>query len=82
MLTADDITVAYGDLVAVSGVSLRVAPASIVAVLGPNGAGKTTTLRALAGSIGVAGGAVRWKGDDITRLRPQQPPTPDLLGGL
>jgi branched-chain amino acid transport system ATP-binding protein len=72
LLTADDVTVAYGDLVAVSGVSMRVAPRSVVGVLGPNGAGKTSTLRALAGSVRPVAGAIRWKGDDVTLLRPEE----------
>ncbi len=71
LLTAEDVSVAYGDLVAVSGVSIQVAPGSVVGVLGPNGAGKTTTLRALAGSVRPVTGTIRWRGQDITRLRPE-----------
>ena len=71
VLTAEEVSVAYGDLVAVAGVSLHVSPGSIVGVLGPNGAGKTTTLRALAGSVAAATGTIRWHGEDITRVRPE-----------
>jgi ABC-type multidrug transport system ATPase subunit len=42
---------AFGDAVAVDGVSLSVPDGSIVALLGPNGAGKTTTVRMLAGLL-------------------------------
>ncbi len=70
-LVADDVAVAYGDLVAVAGICLRAAPGTIVGVLGPNGAGKTTTLRALAGSVQPASGTIRWRGEDITHLRPE-----------
>ncbi len=39
----DDLTKRYGSLVAVSGLSLTVAPGEVLGFLGPNGAGKTTT---------------------------------------
>jgi branched-chain amino acid transport system ATP-binding protein len=71
VLTAQDVSVAYGDLVAVADVSVQVSEGSIVGVLGPNGAGKTTTLRALAGSVLPVAGTVRWHGGDITRVRPE-----------
>ena len=45
----DGLVMAYGDKVAVDGLSLEVARGSITAVLGPNGAGKTTTLETCEG---------------------------------
>lgn len=44
-----DIHVAYGSRVAISGISLDIAPAQIVSLVGSNGAGKTSTLRAIMG---------------------------------
>lgn len=45
----DELTVRYGDTVAVDGISWQAAPGQITAVLGPNGAGKTTTIEVLEG---------------------------------
>src|SRR4030095_8376351 len=45
ILELRDVRKAYGDFVAVDGVSLAVPPGSIYGLLGPNGAGKTTTIR-------------------------------------
>jgi branched-chain amino acid transport system ATP-binding protein len=50
-----DVSVAYGGIAAVHGVSLRVAPGSIVTVIGPNGAGKTTLLNAVMGVLPARG---------------------------
>ena len=56
----------YGRTRAVQGVSLQLDAGEIVAVLGANGAGKSSLLRAIQGMVRPAGGAVRYRGDDIT----------------
>ena len=66
MLETRDVSVHYGRVQALSGVSLRVEPGRLVVLLGPNGAGKTTTLRALSGLVTPSGGAVTLDGNDIT----------------
>lgn len=65
----DDLVVSYGAEVAVGPLSLRVEPGETVALVGPSGAGKTTVLRALAGMVTPAAGAVRLGGADLDRLR-------------
>jgi branched-chain amino acid transport system ATP-binding protein len=62
MLEVSGLTVAYGGLVALHGVSLSVEPGQFVTVVGPNGAGKTTLFKAICGVVMPAGGDVRWDG--------------------
>ncbi len=54
-VTAEGVSVSFGDRVALEDVSFSLPAGSFTAVLGPNGAGKTTLLRALLGEIGIAG---------------------------
>ena len=56
----------FGDLVAVDGLSLTVAPGEIYGLLGPNGAGKTTTLRVLAGILTASSGRVSVAGIEVS----------------
>ncbi len=57
----------FGDVVAVDGVSLRVAPGEIVGLLGANGAGKTTVIRLLLGLLRATEGSVRLFGEVPSR---------------
>jgi branched-chain amino acid transport system ATP-binding protein len=72
MLEVTDLTVAYGPVVALHGISLTVADASITAVLGANGAGKTTLVRTISGLTRPRAGSVRLDGREITRLAPEE----------
>jgi branched-chain amino acid transport system ATP-binding protein len=71
LLAVDALTVAYGAVTAVRGVSLSVADGEIVAALGPNGAGKTTLLRTLAGALKPRSGSVHLDGASIAGLSPE-----------
>jgi branched-chain amino acid transport system ATP-binding protein len=69
LLELDNVTLLYGRIQALHGISLDVNEGEIVALIGANGAGKTTTMRAISGLRPVASGAIRFNGEDITRLR-------------
>ena len=60
----EELRVAYGDRVAVDGVSFSRGAGEVVALLGPNGAGKTTTVETLEGYRRPRSGAVRVLGLD------------------
>ncbi len=67
-LTAEDLHVSYGNIRALRGVSLAVAPGTICAMVGANGAGKTTTLNAICGLRTLVRGRVMLDGRDITGI--------------
>ncbi len=72
MLKLDELTVAYGDHLALSGITLEVAPGEILAIIGPNGAGKTTLIRAVSGVIPIKSGTVYSDGHDLSALSTSQ----------
>jgi branched-chain amino acid transport system ATP-binding protein len=69
LLEIDTITLLYGRIQALHGVSLNVDNGEVVALIGANGAGKTTVMRAISGLRPVAAGKIRFNGEDITKLR-------------
>jgi len=71
MLELTDLTVSYGPVAAVNGVSLRVAAGECVGLLGPNGAGKSSTLQAISNLVD-HGGTVTFDGEDLRRRSPEQ----------
>jgi len=71
-LVISDLWVGYGDVVAVRGVSLSVAPGEIVALLGANGAGKSSILQAITGMVPSSRGTIHVGPTDLTRLLPEQ----------
>jgi branched-chain amino acid transport system ATP-binding protein len=68
LLEVEGLTKTFGGLVAVSGVSFRVASGEVVGLLGPNGSGKTTLLNLIAGALRPDAGQVRLDDRDITAL--------------
>src|SRR5580658_2915914 len=72
MLEVKNLTVNYGAITALQGVSLEVRPGDIVTLIGANGAGKTTTLRAISGLLKAQGGEVIYCGRNIANVPPHQ----------
>src|SRR4029077_2351971 len=71
-LDVDDLTVRYGQTLAVDGVTLAIEPGEVVALLGPSGCGKTTLLRVIAGFVRQAAGRVLVDGAAIDHLPANQ----------
>ena len=72
MLVAEGLHRRFGDVVALDGLSLQVAPGEVLGFLGPNGSGKTTALRCILGILELDAGTVSWDGkplDDAARRR-------------
>jgi len=65
-----DLSVAYGGLHALSGVSLAVAEGQFVAIVGPNGAGKTTLFKSISGTVAPVSGQITYEGRDLLDLPP------------
>ncbi|MEI6314054.1 MAG: ABC transporter ATP-binding protein [Syntrophus sp. (in: bacteria)] len=72
MLRVDNLTVCYGQMQALRGVSLEVSPGEMVALIGGNGAGKTTLLNTISGLLSPAGGTMSWEGKSLNGLTPDR----------
>jgi len=72
MLKCDGLTVAYGAVTALKGITFSIDRGEIVALLGANGAGKTTLLRTLSGLVSPRGGEMNFDGRDIAPVRAEQ----------
>ena len=65
MLSIKNLSVHYGGIHALRGISLDVPAGKIVTLIGANGAGKSTTLNAIVGLVRAGSGSVNWNGEDI-----------------
>jgi len=68
VLDVVDLSVKYGAIRALQGISFHVEEGEIVTLIGANGAGKSTTLRTISGLLHAAGGEVRYQGRGITGM--------------
>ena len=69
MLKVSGLSVSYGGLHALEGVTLEVRAGEFVTIVGPNGTGKTTLLKAISGTVPAAAGRVEYRDRPLGRLR-------------
>ncbi|WFE29192.1 ABC transporter ATP-binding protein [Solwaraspora sp. WMMD791] len=69
LLEIEDVSLLYGRIQALHGISLTVDEGEIVALIGANGAGKSTTMRAISGIRPIASGRITFNGEEISKLR-------------
>jgi branched-chain amino acid transport system ATP-binding protein len=72
ILEARDLTVRFGGVSALAGVSFQVAPGTVTSLIGPNGAGKTTAFNVITGFQRPTQGTVRHDGETVTGWRPHR----------
>jgi branched-chain amino acid transport system ATP-binding protein len=70
LLEVERINKTFGGLQAVKDLSFVLEPGEILGIIGPNGAGKTTAFNMIAGFFPPDSGVIRFKGEDVTGLRP------------
>jgi len=90
-LAVRDLSVRFGGVDALSGVSIAFPPGKIIGIIGPNGSGKTTLLNAMCGFLAVSNGSVdaRWSrtgraasGPDRCCRRPADIPGVAAVSGM
>ena len=72
MLAIRDLSVSYGGLTALRGVSISVEEGQFVAIVGPNGAGKTTLFKAISGVVPAGSGAITYEGRNLLAVPPHE----------
>ena len=70
-LIGENMTGGYGPVDILHNCTIAVEKGEIAVIVGPNGAGKSTAMKAVFGMLNLRGGAVKLKGEDITKLSPQ-----------
>jgi len=72
VLGVEDLSISFGGLAALSGLSFEVRDREIFALIGPNGAGKSTVFNVITGLYRPSGGRITLGGDDLLALAPHQ----------
>ena len=72
LLRICEVTVRFGGLTAVDGVSFGLAAGEVCALIGPNGAGKTTLFNAISGNVVAESGRILFRGEEIQCLPPHE----------
>ncbi|MGH2875659.1 MAG: ABC transporter ATP-binding protein [Solirubrobacteraceae bacterium] len=70
VLSIADVTVSFGGVVALDGVSLDVRRGEVLGIIGPNGAGKTTLFNVICGFVRPRAGTLHWRGTPLNGARP------------
>jgi branched-chain amino acid transport system ATP-binding protein len=70
LLEISDLTMSFGGIKAITGLSLKVLTGQIYSIIGPNGAGKTTLFNCISGIYKAQAGSIKFQGREITGLRP------------
>jgi branched-chain amino acid transport system ATP-binding protein len=71
-LSVRDVTVRFGGITALDGVSVEATTGAVVGVIGPNGAGKTTLFNLICGFVASESGTVHWRGNQLNPVRPDR----------
>jgi branched-chain amino acid transport system ATP-binding protein len=72
ILSIDNISMAFGGLIALDRVSFNVNKGEILGLIGPNGAGKTTLFNVISGVYSATKGSVIYKGENLNGLKPHE----------
>jgi branched-chain amino acid transport system ATP-binding protein len=72
LLEVDNVTLRFGGVVALDGISFDIHEGEILGLIGPNGAGKTTTFNVMTGVYRPTSGGVRFRGERVTGRKPHQ----------
>lgn len=72
LMEVKDLSVHYGVIKAVKGISFHVNEGEIVTLIGANGAGKSTTMKTIAGLIKPASGSILFNGEEIAKAKPSE----------
>ncbi|RLG51763.1 MAG: ABC transporter ATP-binding protein [Thermoproteota archaeon] len=72
LLEGEGVTKRFGGLTALRGVDFKLEKGEILGLIGPNGAGKTTLFNIISGFLKPTAGVVRFKGVELTKLKPHQ----------
>jgi branched-chain amino acid transport system ATP-binding protein len=71
-LSVSEISVSFGGIIALDGVSLEASQGEVLGIIGPNGAGKTTLFNVICGFVTPASGTMRWRDQPLDGIRPHR----------
>lgn len=74
LLELNDVSVHYGRIQALHGLTFTVEEGEVVSLIGANGAGKTTTMKTISGLLSPSSGNIMFQGEDITKVKPHLRP--------